>query len=101
MTPVAVSIVSFRSPDQIVDCLDALGRSRFEDYEVVICENGGDAAYATLKAMLSAAMPGGQTISVINAGANLGYAGGVNRCMQARPEARAWWVLNPDTKVDA
>lgn len=100
MTPVAVCIVSFRHPEQIVACLEALGQSDFDAFEVVICENGGDAAYDALKAALPAAMPQRQPITAINAGANLGYAGGVNRCIQARPQARAWWVLNPDTQVE-
>jgi GT2 family glycosyltransferase len=100
MTPVAVCIVSFRDPRQIVACLDALGQSDFTDYEVVICENGGDAAFAALVAALPSALPGGQSITPIDAGGNLGYAGGVNVCMRARPDARAWWVLNPDTQVE-
>ncbi len=100
MTPVAVCIVSFRHPEQIVACLGALRESDFADYEVVICENGGDAAFDALKAALPARMPGGQAVTSVNAGANLGYAGGVNVCMRARPDARAWWVLNPDTQVE-
>lgn len=99
MTPVAVCIVAFRNPDQILECLDALGRSDFAEFEVVICENGGDAAHDRLNAVLPSAMPGGQAITAINAGSNLGYAGGVNRCMQTKPDASAWWVLNPDTQV--
>ncbi|ODP36473.1 glycosyltransferase family 2 protein [Sphingomonas turrisvirgatae] len=100
MTPIAVCIVSFRDPEQIVTCLDALGQSDFAEFEVVICENGGEAAFDALVAALPPTMPGGQPITPINAGANLGYAGGVNVCMRARPDARGWWVLNPDTMVE-
>ena len=32
---------------------------------------------------------------------NLGFAGGVNRCLAATASAGAWWVLNPDTEPDA
>lgn len=100
MTPVAICIVSFRHPGQIVTCLEALARTSFTDFEVVICENGGEAAFAALNGAVAAALPSGQAVTSILAEGNLGYAGGVNRCMTARPDARAWWVLNPDTQVE-
>ena len=31
---------------------------------------------------------------------NLGYAGGINRCLAETPAADAWWVLNPDTVAE-
>jgi GT2 family glycosyltransferase len=100
MTPVAVCIVGFRDPHEILGCLDALGRSEHQQYEVVICENGGTDAVAEMNRQMPAALPGGQSVTVIDAGGNLGFAGGVNRAMQARPDARAWWVLNPDTRPE-
>lgn len=44
-------------------------------------------------------LPDGQGITLIAAD-NPGYAGGVNRCLEASPDADAWWVLNPDTRPD-
>ncbi|OQW46350.1 MAG: glycosyl transferase family 2 [Proteobacteria bacterium SG_bin6] len=100
LTPVAVCIVAFRDAAQIVQCLSALSASEFADYEVVICENGGPDAYAALCAAVPAQLAAGQAVTCLRAPGNLGYAGGVNQCMAARPMARAWWVLNPDTEVE-
>lgn len=97
---VAVLIVGFRNPEDIVGCLDAVGRSDHTDYEVVICENGGVAAYHGLMAAIPDRLPGGQPVWALLARENLGYAGGVNAAMAAAPQADAWWVLNPDTETE-
>ncbi|MGZ3272300.1 MAG: glycosyltransferase family 2 protein [Caulobacteraceae bacterium] len=97
---VAVAIVSFRNPQDVVDCLQALGGLSHTDFEVVICENGGRAAFEELRARLSNPLPGAQPVRLICAESNLGYAGGVNRCIAEAPDADAWWVLNPDTCPD-
>ncbi|WP_312162792.1 glycosyltransferase family 2 protein [Phenylobacterium sp.] len=94
---VAVCIVAFRNVDDIVGCLGALAASSYRDFEVLICENGGQAAYEALQARLPAALPGGQPVRVVRAPHNLGYAGGVNVGLRETPSADAWWVLNPDT----
>jgi GT2 family glycosyltransferase len=97
---VAVCIVSFRNPEDVADCLAALAEADHRDFEVVICENGGAAAFAALSAGTAAFLPGGQKVQLIDAGANLGYAGGINLCIRHAPGADAWWVLNPDTCPD-
>lgn len=101
MTPVAVCIVSFRDPALIAQCLDAVAPSSFTDFEVVLCENGGAAAHALLARSLSATLPGGQAVTLLGQSDNLGYAGGLNACIAARPNAAAWWVLNPDARPEA
>lgn len=98
---VAVCIVSYRSAEDVAACARALAESRHADYEVVVCENGGAEAYAALVASLPAALPGGQPLKIVDAGGNLGFAGGINRCIRATPDADAWWVLNPDTEPTA
>ncbi len=98
---VAICIVGFRNEADIAACLEALGRSTYADFEVVICENGGPAAYDRLIAALPDPLPGGQGVRAHLAPGNLGYAGGVNTCMRQSPDADAWWVLNPDTVPDA
>ena len=98
---VAICIVGFRNPHDIVECLAALEGSTYADFEVVICENGGAEAFAALAEAVPAKLPGGQSVRVVDAQDNLGYAGGINVCMAAAPEADAWWVLNPDTVPDA
>jgi GT2 family glycosyltransferase len=97
---VAVGIVAFRNPDDVASCLRALARSTHADYEVVICENGGQAAFDAMAARTPAAMPGGQRVRVIQAPGNVGFAGGVNICIAAAPEAGAVWILNPDTEPE-
>lgn len=94
---VAVCIVAFRNVDDIRSCLGALASSAHQDFEVVICENGGQGAYDALLAALPAALPGGQPVRAVRASHNLGYAGGVNVCLQEAASADAWWILNPDT----
>jgi GT2 family glycosyltransferase len=96
---VAVCIVGFRNTDDVRHCLAALGSSSYSDFEVVICENGGEEAYRSLAAALAPVLPGGQKVTIVLAEGNLGYAGGVNRCITVAPEADAWLVLNPDTQV--
>lgn len=97
---IAVCIVGYRNATDITHCLTALGRSSYADYEVVICENGGAAAFADLMRALPTRLPGGQRVEAIQASGNLGFAGGVNICMKARPQASAWWILNPDAQPD-
>lgn len=91
---VAVCIVGYRNPDDILRCLAALELSDHSDFEVVVCENGGEAPYRALQAAL-AARP--YPVRVLLAPGNLGFAGGANRCIAEAPDADAWWVLNPDT----
>lgn len=95
---VSVCIVGFRNPRDIETCLAALAQSTFRDFEVVICENGGAKAFADLQAVVQPSLPGGQAVRAFEASSNLGFAGGVNLCIQASAEADAWWVLNPDTE---
>ncbi len=97
---VAVVIVGFRNVSDITHCLAALARSRHADFEVVICENGGPDAFAALQAAAPDRLPGGQPVELICAPGNLGFAGGMNVGIRARPDADAWWLLNPDAEPD-
>lgn len=98
---IAIAIVGFRNPGDVKACLEALSRSTYGDFTVYVCENGGDAAYAALRDVTPDRLPGGQAVVTINAGENLGYAGGVNRCIAAAGDSyRAVWVLNPDTEPE-
>jgi N-acetylglucosaminyl-diphospho-decaprenol L-rhamnosyltransferase len=97
---VAIAIVGFRNANDIGRCLDAVGRSTFADYTVIICENGGAEAFSALEAGARGVLPGGQPVSLIRAPGNVGFAGGVNICLQAAPNADAYWILNPDTEVE-
>ena len=97
---VAVCIVGYRNAEDIRGCLGALAESTYSDFEVQICENGGPDAYALLVEALQKRLTGGQSVTIIEAPGNLGYAGGVNMCLAASTSADAWWILNPDTRPD-
>ena len=99
MSPhVAVVIVGYRNAGDIVRCLAALEKSTYRNFEVVICENGGGEAFAALRSQLPPALPNGQTVILIQAPSNRGYASGINIAMAGSREADAWWILNPDTE---
>ena len=98
---VAIAIVGFRNPQDILGCLDALAASTYRDFEVVICENGGPDAFADLSVQIPDNVGAGRPVRAVLAPSNLGYAGGVNVCLREAPAADAWWVLNPDTVPDA
>jgi GT2 family glycosyltransferase len=95
---VAVCIVGFRNLDDIAACLAALTVQSHSDFEVLICENGGDEAYSSLCQQLPPQLTRGQPIRLHSAPDNPGYAGGVNLCIGHSKGADAWWVLNPDTR---
>lgn len=97
---ISVVIVSFRQPDDVAQCLAALARQTNGDFDVIICENGGEVALAAMQDRLPDRLPGGQGIRLIADHDNPGYAGAINRCMAATPDAMGWWVLNPDTVPD-
>jgi GT2 family glycosyltransferase len=97
-THIAVAIVGYRNAQDISACLAALARSSHDDFEIVICENGGGEAFEVLRGALPSRLPNGQPIKLIQAPGNGGFASGVNICIAAAPQADAWWILNPDTE---
>ena len=95
---VAVVIVSYKSTADILNCLDALFRSTYERFRVVICENGGPDAFAALRQALRERAYGPGRIDLHLAEGNLGFAGGVNLGLAKAGPADAYWILNPDTE---
>src|SRR3546814_14748968 len=101
---VAIVIVGFRNLPDIQRCLGALEASTYRDFEILICENGGDQAFSELVHALPSALPGGQPIRAVQAPGKLGYAGGVNIGMTEPGEegrqvgnecgrrCRSWWL---------
>jgi hypothetical protein len=98
---VAVCIVGFRNAADVLRCLRALEASSWNDFEVLVCENGGAAALAELRRQADSKPASGHAVRIIDAGANLGFAGGVNRCLAESPGVDAWWILNPDTEPES
>jgi N-acetylglucosaminyl-diphospho-decaprenol L-rhamnosyltransferase len=96
---VAVVIVGYRNPADVSRCLQALATSTYSDFTVYICENGGDDSYRELVRAVPQRLSGGQPVVTVNPGENLGYAGGINRCLEAAGDTyQAAWILNPDTQ---
>ena len=93
---VAVAIVSYRSLEDLRPCLEALGRSTYRSFRVVICENGGPMALEALRSALPSALPGGQPVEIHAAPGNFGFAAGLNLCLRLAGPADAYWILNPD-----
>lgn len=98
---VSVVIVGFRNASDVLACLEALSNSTYPDFDVVICENGGEEAFLQLRSVLPISLRGGQDVRAFARPDNPGYAGGVNACIAAAPGADAWWILNPDTEPTA
>jgi GT2 family glycosyltransferase len=130
LLPIPIVIVTFRNSDDVVECLESLGKSSQDPaFDIYLCENGGDEAFAVLCARLVVA--GGPCVRCAtpvpcqadgftavesfnllgvnarvfagNAGDNLGYGGGVNHWLEPLREAGDWQgalLLNPDTTVE-
>jgi len=96
---VVVCLVGYRNPGDLEACLASLAISTHTAFEVLICENGGEAARDDLIRRLPERLAGGQPVSILPYEGNSGYAGGNNRCVAARADAEAWWILNPDARV--
>lgn len=124
---IAVVIVSYCTPRDVVACLASLDQLLpWPNFKVYVCENGGPEAWDELTSAIAAcedacaepaptvATPrfsriaafrlsrSNRSVLVGEANANLGYAGGVNAWLVPLLEARDWtacWILNPDTIV--
>lgn len=116
-----VSIVAMSCETLIADCLRSLIRGSYQDFDIAVVENGGEAAFDRLAQTLVAEglLTGdiderkveGRTIMAARTGAsgarlllilpetNVGYAGGNNIAIRQNV-IRGWsavWILNPDT----
>nr|WP_241735758.1 glycosyltransferase family 2 protein [Aquisalinus flavus] len=89
---VSVLIVSYNTGVQRLSrCLAALSSQSFSDFEIILLDNGSDDGSVAAQSLPDNAI-------VVEAGSNLGFAGGMNRAAQA---ATGTWLalLNPDTMV--
>lgn len=97
---VSVIIVAYRNAEDVQRCLAALSRSTWRAFDVVVVENGGAAAYDDMRKALDSLSGEAPAVTTVCAPSNLGFAGGVNLGVSSRPDADAWWVLNPDTEPE-
>jgi len=94
---VSVVIVAYRSGPTLARCLEALAAQTFGDFETILVDNAEDATAGDGAPQAAAqAFP---SVRLIEAGANLGFSGGVN--LGAR-QAQGRWIamLNPDAYAD-
>lgn len=96
---VAVVIVGYNNPEDISRCVASLQESTYGDFEIVICENGSETSFAALQSAIPAVLPGGQSVRLVKAPGNGGYASGINIAMAESSGVDAWWILNPDTEA--
>lgn len=92
---IAAIVVHYRTPELARRCVEALRRQERVgglDLEIVVVDNGSDAAGRALLAALPARL--------VEPGENLGYAGGANRGVEATAGADLHLVLNPDVLVE-
>ncbi len=112
-----VCIVTFASEDVIASCLDSLRGSEDQGFRVVILDNASTDAtcdrirdwvagtqWSFAEQELAEGAPAGANskLTLLRSGQNLGFAGGVNRCLEAfneDPEVAYFWVLNPDSEA--
>ncbi|MEO8114717.1 MAG: glycosyltransferase, partial [Phenylobacterium sp.] len=90
---VSVVVVTYESGDMLAECLQALRRQTFSDFEVVLVDNASSDGAAR-----AAAEADPSIIAIPNA-MNLGFAAAVN---QAAARARGRWLalINPDAFAD-
>ena len=121
MPQVWVIIVGYRNALEVASCITALRHQTFEDWGVIICENGGQSAFKNLEAALGHGAffsekvcalhidavlaiddPSSKPCLLLHATENLGYAGAINACISTIRDKdwRFVWILNPDTEAD-
>ncbi|MFK7751022.1 MAG: glycosyltransferase family 2 protein [Sedimentitalea sp.] len=108
---IGVVVVTYTSNDVITGCLDSLMTSSFENIRVMVCDNASpddttdcirDWAARTGCDFAEDAPEQHAKVTLINTGANKGFAGGVNdglRALMAQDDVDLFWVLNPDCEV--
>ena len=97
MPQVWVIIVGYRNALEVASCITALRQQTFEDWGVIICENGGQSAFEDLEAALGQGAffsekvcaphidavlaiddPSSEPCLLLHATENLGYAGAIS-----------------------
>ena len=93
---ICVLIVNWNASDDLAACLESLAAQSDPDFQIVVVDNGStDGSCERLRREFPA-------VRLIETGANLGFAEGVNRGLAAVEVIGAPWVfvLNNDTRLD-
>ncbi len=94
LPPVRVVVLNYNAGAYIGRCLESLQATRYPDFHIVVVDNASTDGSAEL---VQAEFP---DVTLLRAGANLGFAGGNNLALRAAPTPFVA-LLNPDTTVDA
>ncbi|OWY12213.1 hypothetical protein B6V72_13970 [Thioclava sp. F34-6] len=102
-----VVIVTYRSSDVIAACIASLRAATGVALHVVVVDNASpddtvEVIRAAVPDLMGAAEAGQDGIALIEAGANSGFAAGVNlglARLAANPALDRFWLLNPDCVV--
>jgi GT2 family glycosyltransferase len=91
---VTVIIVNYNGGEMICRCIRALEKQTFRDFAVLVVDNhSADGSVASIRNKFAFA-------SVLEAGSNLGFAGGVNHALQKSNLGQLVALLNPDAFPD-
>jgi len=93
---VGIVLLNWNGWEDTCACLTSLRRLRYDDFEIIVVDNGSsDNSPAHIRRMFPEAR-------IIQAGKNLGFAGGCNRGIRHALSQRCdfVWLLNNDTTVD-
>ncbi len=90
---VSIVVLAYESGPLLAECLASLRAQTFDDFEVLLADN------ASSDGAPQAAAAADPQIRLIENGANLGFAAGINRAAAA---ARGRWIalLNPDATAE-
>ncbi|MHA1544936.1 MAG: glycosyltransferase family 2 protein [Alphaproteobacteria bacterium] len=118
---IAIILVNWNGKADTLVCLESLARLDDKNFRIIICDNcsddgsagaflawgaryGAGAGRVALADMEKRPVARDQFLTIVDVGANLGFAGAINvgiRLALADPLVRAVWLLNNDTSVDA
>lgn len=91
---VTVVIVNYNGGEMVCQCIDSLERQLFRDFEIVVVDNNSTDHSASAIRQCYA------SVSVLDSGSNLGFAGGVNYAFQECKLGILVALLNPDAFPD-
>src|ERR1700747_2146681 len=97
MKPVEIVVLNWNGWRDTVQCLTSLRRLSYDDFRIIVVDNGStDDSVQQIRQKFP-------DVSIIEAGANLGFAGGCNLGIRhaIRDETEYLWLLNNDTTVDS
>ncbi len=98
--PVSIIVVNWNNAADTIACVRSCNLLQYDRYDILVVDNGStDGSIALLRGAFSDS----PRVTVMDARANLGFAGGNNLAIQRALDGGASfvWLLNNDTEVEA